>query len=389
MEEDDLKELHATSSTLNDALKKKGEEDWGKVRLASEELEAVLKRVGGYFYPQNFWAENAEMFLVAAIVALAIRTFFLQPFKIPTNSMYPTYNGMTHEVFEPGQAPGAAAKLFRFLAWGAVRREVVAENSGEVIIPIAAGGSYDGLQYETVRGRKWLVFPALKKEYTIYIGDRPEKFIVPADFTVYSVLKDAFFPNEPGEWDELLRRFAAEGRIKRGRFGPYLSTGKTVQAGETALSFDILTGDALFVDRISYHFKRPKVGEAIVFQTGNIPAINEDKYYIKRLVGTPGDVLRVEPPTLYRNGEPISGSKAFSKNAEQEGKYSGYTNMGTRYLRSPDETVTIPEDSFFAMGDNSPHSSDSRFWGFVPKKEMVGKAIFIYYPFSHRWGLAK
>ena len=67
--------------------------------------------------------ENVEVMLVAIAVAMAIRTFFLQPFKIPTNSMWPTYYGMTPEVFPPGTAaPGALAQVFRFVAFGAQRR---------------------------------------------------------------------------------------------------------------------------------------------------------------------------------------------------------------------------------------------------------------------------
>jgi signal peptidase I len=390
LSEDDMKELHETSATLNKALKKKGEEDWGKVRLASEDLESVLKRVGGYFYPQNFWAENAEMFLVAAIVALAIRTFFLQPFKIPTNSMYPSYNGMTHEVFEPNNEPGSVAKIFRFLSWGAIRREVYAEDSGEVTIRIA--NNYRGSLFaEKVPGRKWFVFPTQNVKYSFYVGDKPVSFKVPAEFTASEVFKDAFFPDEPGEWEDLLIRFNQQGKIKNNGKFYYVSTGKKFNEGDKVLSFDILTGDALFVDRLSYHFARPDVGEAIVFKTENIPNLKDNKYYIKRLVGTPGDQLQVKAPKLYRNGELITGTDAFEKNANQTDNYSGYSyknGSSMRYLRSPNDTVTIPEDSFFAMGDNSPHSSDSRYWGFVPKKEMVGRAILIYYPFTHRWGLA-
>jgi len=385
--EEDMKDLHDTSSTLNKALKKKGDEDWGKVRLASEELESVLKRkeVGGYFYPQSFWAENAEMFLVAAIVALAIRTFFLQPFKIPTNSMFPSYNGMTHEVYEDGSSPSGAGNLLRFLSWGTLRRDVVAPDSGEVLVPIRS--------FERVSGRKFFLFPTTLNEFTIRVGEEETTFTVPGEFYPYEAFKDAYFPEDDREWSELLQDPKIQSKIVRVRGRLFLRTGREVNQGESALSFAIHTGDALFVDRISYHFKRPEVGEAVVFKTENIPTIEKpDKYYIKRLVGVPGDELQVKAPKLYRNGELITGAKAFEKNATQEDKYPGYSYRGLsrqHYLNNPNATVTIPEDSFFAMGDNSPHSSDSRYWGFVPKREMVGKAMFIYYPFTHRWGIAK
>jgi signal peptidase I len=384
IDESDMKELHETSSVLNNALKKKGEEDWGKVRLASEELEKVLKRVGGYFYPQNFWAENAEMFLVAAIVALAIRTFFLQPFKIPTNSMYPSYNGMTHEVYDESDAPGGLGKISTFLAWGSIRREIAAPASGEILLPIN--------DFEKVPGRKWIVLPTTLNQYSLVVGNTEVIFKVPGEFHPQDVFMDAFFPDQEGDWNDLVRelRYQRE-RVVMYKGSAYLRTGKTVEKGENVLSFAIHTGDALFVDRISYHFVRPDVGDAIVFKTGNIPLVGDDKYYIKRLVGVPGDVLQVKAPELYRNGELITGTDAFANNAKQVDNYSGYSyrnSSAMRYLSNPTETVTIPDDSFFAMGDNSPHSSDSRYWGFVPKEEMVGRAMFIYYPFTHRWGLA-
>ncbi len=110
------------------------------------------------------------------------------------------------------------------------------------------------------------------------------------------------------------------------------------------------------------------------------------QYYVKRLVGTPGDTLEIKTPVLYRNGKPIEGSDAFGKNARREGKYPGYTNDGTQ---PPGGTVTVPPNSFFALGDNSPRSKDSRYWGFVPEKDVVGRPLFIYFPLTSRWGPAR
>jgi signal peptidase I len=189
----------------------------------------------------------------------------------------------------------------------------------------------------------------------------------------------------------------------------WLPIGKTVRKGETIMSFDILTGDLLFVDRLTYNFIRPSVGSGFVFKTGNIhsPEMQDpvtgaqiSQYYVKRLVGTPGDTLEIKAPVLYRNGKPIEGSPAFDKNARKEGKYPGYTNDSGGPVMAdgvqvsdgalpPGRTVKVPPHSFFAMGDNSPRSKDSRFWGFVPEKDVVGRPLFIYFPFTSRWGLAR
>jgi signal peptidase I len=110
-----------------------------------------------------------------------------------------------------------------------------------------------------------------------------------------------------------------------------------------------------------------------------------EQYYIKRLVGTPGDLLEIRESTLYRNGEPIRGAKAFAGNAKREGNYSGYRPGG---ILTAGQTYTVPQDFYIALGDNSANSQDSRYWGGVPAKDVVGRPLFIYYPFTKRWGPA-
>src|SRR5213078_3110759 len=127
-------ELQARTAELRSLVKERvGSE---KLKLGIERLEEVLRRTGGAIYPKTALVENVEFFLVAAIVILGIRTYFVQPFKIPTNSMWPTYNGMTPQAFiKPADEPGAMGKALRFVAFGAFPRRVDAPASGEVIIP--------------------------------------------------------------------------------------------------------------------------------------------------------------------------------------------------------------------------------------------------------------
>jgi signal peptidase I len=207
-------------------------------------------------------------------------------------------------------------------------------------------------------------------------------------------VRDAFFPDikdrKSGGVD--LARLLLEQREKvtDGRYR-LLRTGKRVRRGERVLSFDIITGDQLFVERMTYHFVKPSVGSGFVFRTGNIPGIGMDQYYIKRLVGGPGDKLEVREPVLYRNDAPITGSEAFAKNAQRSDSYGGYfypPDYTQGFLRCGEQLV-LPADSYFAMGDNSANSQDSRYWGFVPAKDVVGRPIFVYYPFTRHWGPAR
>jgi signal peptidase I len=108
-----------------------------KLRLEIEALEEVLRRTGGAIYPKSALVENVEFFLVAAIVILGIRTYFVQPFKIPTNSMWPTYNGMTPEVFlKKADEPSNVAMAARTVLFGAWPHRLDAPADGEVLIPV-------------------------------------------------------------------------------------------------------------------------------------------------------------------------------------------------------------------------------------------------------------
>ena len=78
--------------------------------------------------------------------------------------------------------------------------------------------------------------------------------------------------------------------------------------------------------------------------------------------------------------------EAFKKNGKKEGKYNGYKADG---ILAQGKSITIPDGYYFALGDNSYNSHDSRYFGVVNKEAVIGKAFFIYYPFTKRWGLSK
>lgn len=395
-----VERLKAAVADLGEQIGLKQKARAGELSSATEEAHAAAAAMGGRMYPRTFLSENVDMLLVAAILVIGVRTFFFQPFIIPTNSMFPSFNGMTHAVYSAEDpAPSAPVRTARLLLFGARHYQVEAPVPGTVRIPFFADG--EGVRgqggrarFELVRGRKWFgLLPALKREYTLFVDRTPVTLRVPADFNLDTVLAEQF----PEIRDPRRRRGFTDGN---GR--PVLETGRTVSTGQDVLAFDILLGDALFVDRLSYHFVRPGVGDPFVFRTDEVPAVDDGKYYIKRLVGKGGDTLEIREPVLYRNGEPISGAPAFAANADQTPPFSGYLNAG--FLGEGD-SVTVPENHFYAMGDNSRFSFDSRAWGydpqipdwrpsdptdprygFVPENAVIGRAFFVYYPFTRRWG---
>jgi signal peptidase I len=400
-------ELLGRTGELRRLLKERA--DAARLKLGIESLEGVLGRTGGAIYPKTSLVENVEFFLVAAIVILGIRTYFVQPFKIPTNSMWPTYYGLTAENLPPGtDAPNAVGRLFRFVAYGAVRHTAVAPRDGQVYIQVAGQVGRRALASTTKSGRSWLVFPAQLKEYTFYVDGEPATVQVPSDFSGFDeVVFSTFFPDHAALEAQIERAAQAnEIEVVRQRLddGPSgaeyealrVPVGRTVRAGEPIVRFDLMTGDQLFVDRVSYNFVRPSVGQGFVFRTDNIPEIVRRygaQYFIKRLIGVPGDKIEIREPMILRNGAPITGSKAFDLNAGRVSPYQGYFNSvddgSGNGLLQKGETATVPPGSYLALGDNSHNSFDGRYWGFVPARDVVGRPLFIYYPFTRRWGTAK
>lgn len=370
--------------------------DASKLKLGIEQLEEVLRRTGGTFYPKSTLQEYVEFFLVAAIVVLGVRTYFLQPFKIPTNSMYPSYYGMTPEVFpDASKAPGPLMQAARFVMFGAQHKQLIAPQSGPIGLPAGIDGEGKGhAGFETKPGRKWLIFPTTVREYTIFVGETPVALQVPGDFDFDWVIYQ-YFGITPEQLAAKTRASSLAATV--GKYTYRLARlDKNAEAGKPLINFDILTGDQLFVDRFSYHFFPPKVGEGFVFRTDHLYDLHprmqgpKEQYYIKRLVGLPGDKLEIKEPVLYRNGAPITGAAAFDKNARRDGAYPGYRNVDQdRAILAKGKVAEVPPDFFLPLGDNSASSLDGRYWGYVPKADAVGRPLFIYYPFTKRWGPAR
>lgn len=119
--------------------------------------------------------------------------------------------------------------------------------------------------------------------------------------------------------------------------------------------------------------RKPLRGDVVVFIYPEDPK----KDFIKRLVGLPGETIEIKNGTIYVNEKPLL-EPVFSR--------VYYYNRGD--LAVEGERIVIPQDSFFVLGDNSASSKDSRYWGFVPKKNILGKALVIYWP-PHRIRIIK
>ncbi len=387
-------------------------------------LDALLNRHGGSYQRHPGWAESVETVAVAIILAIGIRTFFLQPFSIPTNSMYPTYHGMTYELNSLKEPRSVTEDAWRFVTQLKSTYEIVAPAGGKVRIPLSPSGG-DLFAFKKIGSSLPVQLPMMtgRRSYPIQCGVGPgEQMVelplnVPEDFSsVGEIILKTWFPDAApllrynqgqklGDWFTACKQ---NGTIRFEDNQMWLYLNHTFQPGEKVVSFDILTGDKLFVDRFSYHFTAPTPGDSFVFRTRQVPGLSAspESYYIKRLAGGPGDSLEIRGHQLFRNGALATGGIGFDNNNAKVGEYEGYVcdfpnqvYLGNTVRPEPGTTPApetfrsdphlLPHGHYFAMGDNSDQSSDSRFWGDVPGNAVVGKALFIHYPFTSRWGRAK
>jgi signal peptidase I len=122
--------------------------------------------------------------------------------------------------------------------------------------------------------------------------------------------------------------------------------------------------ELILVDKWSYLFHAPARGDVVVFVAPPNPAQD----YIKRVVGLPGDVITVQNTAVYVNGKKLT--EAYVEPHHQGNPYPSFTNR------------VVPQGAYFVMGDNRGGSSDSRDWGCVPQKNLIGRAAVVYWPLA-------
>ena len=325
-------------------------------------------------YPHAGMRENVEVLLVAIAVAMGIRTFFIQPFKIPTGSMQPTLFGVTSTpdfTHPPVQnsdgsadfpVPNAVARFVDFWIHGVSYTHVVATADG-------------ALRQFDEQPQKLILFN-LKQRFQV--GDEW--------YTVW-------FPP-----DKLLERAGLRGYY--GGLNP-----KVFHKGEDIIKIKVNSGDHLFVDRLTYNFRRPTRGEIIVFKTEGINDLPQDQFYIKRMVALGGEKVRIgndrhlviDSQRLTAATPHFENVYSFDPNATpRDSTYSGHLNgfVADQFRVSnfmklfPNEAseVTVSPNHFMVMGDNTVNSYDSRSWGDFPRDNVIGKSFFVYWPISDRFG---
>ena len=355
--------------------------------------------------------ENVEVLLFAVAIAMSIRTFFFQPMGIPTGSMQPTLYGITEgNLGQAESVPTAVSAWARRYLAGVSYHHLVSDGNWQLI--------------EIKEPRKKFMF--FYRQHLIFrdLGTNNE------------IVKDISPPMNTG------KSMLGYGRAISNSLSEFVLNSHNnyvYKQGEDIIKMRRESGDHLLVDRLTYNFRKPNRGEIIVFETKTIDGIDQDLFYIKRLVGLPGETLRIgDDRHLVINGDPLDPtdhpfelvySFDLGKEAEpaRDSHFSGHVNQKAyeEYLDNqrnalaelnginPDriffsrgtisqnfmdgtQEFVVPANRYMAMGDNTVSSKDSRDWGSLPGKNIFGKAAFIYWPFlgqearnrSNRFGWA-
>jgi signal peptidase I len=161
--------------------------------------------------------------------------------------------------------------------------------------------------------------------------------------------------------------------------GGLLRPGRQVSAGDLLWSGVVTSGDNILVNRQAYLFGRPKRGDIVVFRTDGIAGLPEGAVYIKRVAGLPNERVRIEPPFLVVNDQKVMEPEIFRIISNGAQGYSGFQNAA---LLSDTNEFAVGEGEYFVLGDNTANSRDSRYWGTVPEKNIIGKVTRVYWPLT-------
>lgn len=126
--------------------------------------------------------------------------------------------------------------------------------------------------------------------------------------------------------------------------------------------------DRLIVNKVAYHFRQPRRFEIVVFRQVSEGLYGGNNDLIKRVIGLPGETVELKQGKVF-----VNGSELFENHLMNH----DYMDFGP---------VVVPKDAYFMMGDNRPESADSRYWGFLPKANLIGPALVRIWPIN-RLGL--
>lgn len=313
----------------------------------SQAGQALVETCGKIVRPRRHpkLRENLEVLFVAIAAAMAIRAYFFQPFRIPTGSMQPTLYGITVQETPRIAARNPIARVSGRILFGERMVTVRARSDGYLQTEQGLDG-VSRLALQTNEARDTL---------TVYIGNEPHP--IPINL----VLENR---------DRLVGLM-----------------GQRIRRGQPLVEGVVKSGDYILVNRMKYHFVRPRRGDVAVFDTRDLthPQVRRDAYYIKRMVGLPGETISLDADGVLRvNGQRPTDprfDKIFNHPA-----YDGFRpvqNGSPRPLLSrPQDRIVLGETEMLFLGDNTNSSLDGRHFGGVDRRRILGPAFAVCWPFD-------
>ena len=325
---------------------------------------------------QDYGREWLDTLVVAISVAMCFRAYFFEPFNIPTGSMQPTLYG-NH--YRPCETPGfwdttPVLRWGRWLLTGYDYKELTAPCDGLLVVR----GRMDG--------RKDLI-----------VCDKSGR----TDRAVAKICVPADAPLAPGV---ALTDAYADAQGNRVSGPPYAP----VRRGQRLFRGYDVTGDFIFVNRLTWNFRQPRRGDVMVFSTTGIQGLQQGTHYIKRMAGVPGETVDFAVSDARR--QPFDGTPGYD--LVGNGAKVAYDKPTGARGEPPPAPSPLPKGSvpgkvwdppyvlrnepgardYLAFGDNSypvQRSLDSRYFGPVPEEKLRGCASVVFWPFNPRWGAIK
>ena len=313
-----------------------------------------------------FCREWLDILVVSISVAMAFRAYFYEPFNIPTGSMQPTLYGNYSKKCSPAQATFWDKGPQKWLKWaltGEMYECFTAPFDGQLGFNPTNTGHYD---MRVINPMTRAVSKPMLVPRDVLRGSGGDAPVA------------GEIPNLPNGM----------------RPGDFVRTGQVLWSGY------VVTGDFLFVNRWLWNFRHPRRGDVMIFSTTGISGLAQGTHYIKRMTGVPGETLTVKGGHLLVDGKkPMEPRRIAQIQNHEKGEphmyaYAGYRPSGAesydtpgRTIRKEGDEVTLSADEYYACGDNSPNSFDSRYWGPVPAKNLCGIAGGVFWPIVNpRWG---